>query len=154
MLWVPELDAVHQVAFSQNREEGLMSWLLLDIQVYEFSLTAIPCSFRDRYYFPISRASSTPPGVQNQAMPWARFHQDGCSGQEKQHANCWAPTLALCLLLSLFLTKFMLHQFMSFLLLYFCNIQLTPQIIFFPRLNLLGAHMRSPHHSALPTKYT
>lgn len=58
--------------------------------------------------------------------------------------NYWTLTFALCLPLSLFLTKFMLHQFMSFLLLYFCNIQLKPQIIFPLRLNLLGAHGCSP----------
>lgn len=72
--------------FHQSRG-AVMSWLWLDIQIYKFSLTAISCPFTDGYYFPISRASSTPSYVQNQAMTWGRFHQDGCSGQEKQHTS-------------------------------------------------------------------
>lgn len=92
-----------------------MGWLWLDIQIYKFSLPAIPCPVTDRYYFPISRAFSTHSDFQNQ--PWLGLDSIKMGAQDRRSSTLthWTPMLALCLPLSLFVTIFMLHQFMSFL---------------------------------------
>lgn len=67
-------------------------------------------------------------------MPWAPFHQDVCSGQEKQY-TCSSGTNTSPAQVTVTFS---------------CN--LTPQIIFPPWLNLLEAHTGSSQLSKLPTK--
>lgn len=69
-------------------------------------------------------------------------------GRRSSTLNYWATALALCL--PSIPHKIHTSSVHIILLLYFCSIQVTPQIISPPRLNLLGGHTRSPHPSALP----
>lgn len=109
--------------------------------------------FRDTYYFSISWAFSTPPdpwlglhwirmGVQDRKAAYlivGHWHWPGLGCHHIPLAPCKIHSSSFCVIPVTLLPA---------------SIQVTPQIIFPPRLNLPEAHTVSPYPSALPPKYT
>lgn len=93
-----------------------LTWLWLDIQIYKFSLAATLCRLQIGIIFPSQEHPS--PLQMSKIRPWLGLDSIRMGAQDRRSStlDCWPPALALCLPLSLFLTKFMLLQLMSFLL--------------------------------------